>query len=287
MVFYKFIASTMIVSSCCVFEGSCYAGRNQAPDGFTEQQHLERKKSFSASLLFFQKAATEKPKNTAVPITSENIDFDDLSDLEEENEGNNSRFSLGAQSRLKNVQKRMKNGESPEEIQKNSKFWYERNSTRCTTARILQTQGQDKEAQQLINKAHAEGFPGATFELAQQELKEGRVHKAAFFLRQACKNIQSTAHLYDDQYLEILIAGIRTFVKAKTEFQEVFQDFKDDSLFQERKKEKSASTPSLLCPHNLERFSETNTLEDLEDDLMFNEFPSQKVFSPLNTLNTH
>lgn len=273
----------MIISSCFVFNDSCYAGRNKATDELTEQQRFERKKSFDASLLFFQKVEAPESENNAVPITSKNGGFDDVFDLEEESENNNPRFSLGAQSRLKNVKKRMKNGESPEEIQKNSKFWYERNSTRCTNARILQTQGQDKEAQQLIHKAHAEGFPGATFALAQQELKEGRVHKAAFFLRQACKNIQSAAHLYDDQYLEILIAGIRTFVKAKTELQEVFQDFKDDPLFQERKKEKSASTPPLPSPNNFERFAETN---EFEDDLMFNELLSQKVLSSLNTLNT-
>lgn len=264
MVFYKFIASTMIVSSFFVVKDSCYAGGNKKTDEFTEHQTLKRQSSFRDSLRLFQKAdpqkKTLKPRDTAVPLTSNNslritsnnavpitsgnTDFDNWSDLDEGSEENDPRFSLGAQSRLKHTKKRMEKGENPEDIQKTSKFWYEKNSTRCTTAKQLRLKGKTKEAQNLLEDAHQEGFPAATFALTQQFFNDGNLYKARLFLRETCTNLQRTYHLYDDQYLEILVEGIRTFVKGNTSLEAVWGDFKEYPLFQEKIKEKPKYTPS-------------------------------------------
>lgn len=250
------------MSSIFIHLDSCYGMAN---DFLTHSQKLKRKKSFRESIQRFtsmlpsshpQKESVNGKKKLAPK------DFDDWSDDENEDP----RFSLGAVSRLKNTKKKLQNGSSPEEIQRESKNWYDSNRRRCIDAQEHLNKHEFSQAWLLIQQASDDGFPGATFELAKQALKESQTHKAKLFLRKTCEQLRNKGHLLDNQYRdETLVKGIKNLLAQDSSLKDILQEFEKIPYFHATQMSSNKlSAPTLNL--DLTKFADKS---DEEDDDFF------------------
>lgn len=255
------LLSWLVMGSIFIHLDFCYGMAN---DFLTHSQKLKRKKSFRESIQRFTSMLPSSPPKESVNSKKKLApkDFDDWSEDEDEDP----RFSYGALSRIQYIKKQIQLGTNPEEVQRNSKDWYTINRRRCIDAQEHLNKHEFSQAWPLIQQASDDGFPGATFELAKQALKESQAYKAKLFLRKTCEQLRDKGHLLDNQYRdETLVKGIKNLIAQDSSLKDILQEFEKIPYFyttQMSSNKLSASTLNI----DLTKFADKS---DEEDDDVF------------------
>ncbi|OJW49113.1 MAG: hypothetical protein BGO67_11145 [Alphaproteobacteria bacterium 41-28] len=116
-------------------------------------------------------------------------------------------------------------------LQLHSEDWFRRNSALYATAlNKLAHKNQDK-AIKFFEKAHEDGYPLATHELAKSAFLEGRTEDVKKLFDLACANFEKHHNQLDNQMCTLYAINARDFAAKSEGLKEVFAKYQGNEIF--------------------------------------------------------